>query len=468
MWILCGVWVHRDICDRFVDYAAMARRYNSRVTHWITINTARPPGTLREASAAVRKNSPSLSLRFYKGMNPYVYSKALDVIGQGGTYPMLYNDDVWIPAGVEAFGLPAEVVAQYVMSNCGEQGIEHQSIHSPNGSINYPKILELTLFNGEDPLSGRASGLKTGDMAKCTGMDQLMDAFKTQAEYFIRLTSDRLMPIYNAMELDGCGLFDSILFDDCLAQGKGLVSGARYKGVFIESHGLITVSDSLAAIKELVFNKKLLTMDTVLKALKSNFEGFGKELRLMQNAPKFGNDEPEADNMALEVYNLAFNTTRAQAERIGASFCLATHISVDGFINMGKIVGATPDGRLSGAPFSNSNNPTTGYDRNSVTALLNSMVKYYPNAVAGQVQHLKINRELFSKHRPQLEAMLQTYFDNGGSHLCISVLNKDDLLNAMKEPEKYQNIMVRIGGYSAKFVNLSRELQEDIAARTVY
>ena len=390
------------------------------------------------------------------------------MIGAGGTFPLLYNDDVNIPGLANAFHVSTAEAEQYITSNCGEYGLDHRSINSPNGSINYPKVLELTLFNGVDPVTGKAAGIQTGDFTAFRSFDELWRAFQAQAEFFIRLISDRMMPIYHAMQADGDNLFASLLFDDCLAQGRGLIAGARYICTLVETHGLITVADSLIAVKNLVFDTQTISAERMLAALRVNFVGYEREQRLMLKAPKYGNDHTAADDMAVQVYDFVGTTTQAQAERIGAHACLATHISVDIYISMGKLVGATPDGRPAGAPISNSSNPPARNDRSGVTALLNSMAKFRPTQLAGQVQHLKLTPDLFAHPSLQAQALLDGYFNQGGCQLSISVLNRQDLENALREPEKYPNLMVRVGGFSARFVTLPRELQEDIAARMLY
>lgn len=147
---------------------------------------------------------------------------------------------------------------------------------------------------------------------------------------------------------------------------------------------------------------------------------------------------------------------------------MASHISVNAYIDLGKFIAATPDGRIAGSPVTNSCNPIPGNDRSGITALLNSMSRLEPSNANGQVNHLKLSRSLFTKQRDKVEALVNAFFENGGCHLCIAVLDRNELENAMKEPEKYPNLMVRVGGFSARFVTLSREVRGDILARTLY
>ena len=326
-------------------------------------------------------------------------------------------------------------------------------------------MFEVTLNNGVDPVTNKEMGLKTGDFATFNDFEELFESFKKQAQYFVKFATDRIPYIYENIE--PC-LFLSMLMDDCISNGKGLMDGVRYKGFKVESHGLITVADSLTAIKELVFDKKLISAETLLNALKANFEGYQKELNLILDAPKYGNDNDIADAMASKVINLICSITNEQAKRLNVDYSLPTHISVDAHVYTGVHIGATADGRKAGEPITNSANPLSGNDCNGVTALLNSMLKVETNMIGGQVQHLKLNKYLFTKHSEEVKALLKTYFDNGGSYLCITVLDRGDLEEAVTQPEKYPNLMVRVGGFSARFVELPAEVQKEIVGRTLY
>jgi pyruvate-formate lyase len=412
--------------------------------------------------------SPQLSLRTYKGMNPELYKEAIETISHGSTYPFLYNDDVNISEIADAFGVSITEAEQYVMSNCGEYSIDHRSFGSPNGSVFYPKLLEITLHNGYDPVSKRQMGLETGEFKNFKTFEEFYDAFKKQVECIITIISGFSKKIYEITAANSCNLFGAMLFDGCLEKGEGLIYGAEYLGFDMENHGLINVADSMTAIKNLVFVNKVITPEKMFEALTLDFEGFVKEKRQMLEAPKYGNDDYEADNMALKLFTLVNSIIRFQAEKLGIDFCVASHISVDAFAILGLRVGATPDGRNAGKPVTNSTNPIPGNDRKGITALLNSMSRIKPGNSGGQVNHLKLSKDMFGKNRKHLDVLLHTFFENGGGHMCILALNRADLENAFREPEKYPNLMVRVGGYSARFVSLSKELQEDICARMQY
>lgn len=420
-----------------------------------------------EASSTVRAVGPQLSLRLHQGMNPALFTKALDVIGEGCVFPMLYNDDVNVPAFQQVFGVDRRESEQYLASDCGEFALDHRTIGFPDGNLITTQALELALRNGVDPASGKPMGLRTGACADFAGFDDLWTAYVRQIEHALDVVLDRFEPMYRVLDQETFAVFMALLFDDCLAQGKGLFSGARYKGLVVEIYGLINVADSLTAIQQVVFEQKRMRLDDLVRMMDADFAGYEKERHWLRNAPKYGNDHDVADDMAVKVYQHVCEAVKAHRKRLKLDYCLADLITAGGHIDLGKITGALPDGRLAGQPLANANSPSTGNDRLGPTALLNSLVKLHPSAIGGQVQYLKLDRELFTHSRDKLEALLKTYFANGGAQAMITVVNRDELENAMKEPEKHGNLIVRIGGYCARFVSLSLDYQQEIIDRTL-
>jgi pyruvate-formate lyase len=421
-----------------------------------------------EATRTVVEKPVQLSLRFHGGQDPALFDRALDVLGEGCTYPLLYNDDVNVPAVANAFGCPLAEAEQYVMSDCGEYDLANRSISSPNGSINYARLLELAIFDGVEPASNKLMGLKLGRLDQYPDFESLWKAFEAQVQFMLDHVGRRIVKIHAAAEADSPNLFCSMLFDDCLKKGKGLLAGARYVGCVYETHAIVSAADCLTAIRETVFETRQIPAQKLLEMLRANFAGYEPERRLLLDAPKFGNDDAEADRMVLRVYDMVNAATVAMAEKLGFRFSLPTHIGVNANVYLGQRTAATADGRKAGEPLSNSLNPLAGRDRNGMTALLNSMAKFRPDSVGGQVMHLKLGRDMFGKHREQLVSMLKTYFEQGGCYLCIAVMDKGELEKAMEEPEAYGNLMVRVGGFSARFVTLPREMQLEILSRTLY
>ncbi|MEZ0536467.1 pyruvate formate lyase family protein [Caldicellulosiruptoraceae bacterium PP1] len=422
-----------------------------------------------EASRTVIETEPQLSLRFYEGMNPDLMKKALDVIGEGRIYPMLYNDDVNIPAVSKAFGIDEKDAEQYLPYGCGEYNIDYKAIGSPNCSLNLLKALEVALHNGKDPLTGNIIGLQTGDINQFDTFEKLYDSYKKQVEFYIEMLAKRHKIEYEVEAKNAAFVLVSLLYDNCLEKGKSVVEGgAKYTGGIIESFGLVNTGDSLAAIKKLVYEEKKITLEQLVEALDNNFEGFDDIRKMCLETPKYGNDDDYVDFIVKDVSNHMCEHAKKQAKKINFDYFLVVNINNYYNVRLGNLTSASADGRKKGEPLANGNNPTAGRDKNGITAFLNSLTKINSDNHAGYVQNMKFSKTLFNEQRPKVEALLKTYFKKGGTQAMITVVNKGDLENAMKEPEKYQNLIVRVGGFSARFVELPKDVQIDVLNRTLY
>jgi len=416
-----------------------------------------------------RAKLPQLTLRFYEGMNPVLLDKAVALIGDGHTYPLLYNDDVLVPAVVMAHDVPQEAAEQYVPLGCGEIVLDHMGFGTPSGALNVLKALEVTLHNGVDPVTGQQLGLPTGSLKDFRSFTELMEAFKQQLAYFIEILADHEELEYAVSGQTASYLYLSMLYDDCMERGKGIFAGGiRYLGGSLESYGNVNAADSLTAIKQLVFDKKMIAPDTLLQALEKNFRGFEKERRLMVDCPKYGNDDPEADGMMVELHDFICNTIRDQRERTNLDWYLNVIINNSQNTTLGRWVGASADGRKAGAAMANANTPSGGNDKNGITAMINSIVKPSPAIHAGSVQNMRFGRDFFTSERDKFDAILGTYFKKGGSQAMITVINRGDLEKALIEPEKYQDLFVRVGGFSARYVDLPKDVQLEILSRVTY
>ncbi len=422
-----------------------------------------------EATRTVHEIEPQLSLRFHRGMNPALMEKALAVIGAGRTFPMLYNDEVNVPAVEKAFALERAEAEQYVPYGCGEYIIEHKSFGTPSGVINLLKALEVTLHNGVDPLTGKKMGLALGAFKDFESFGELWRAYQQQVEFFVEIMAEQEVLAYKIAGETAPFLYMSMLYHDCLVRGKGIFSGGiKYLGGTLETYGNTNTADSLTAIKELVYDQKVLSPEQVFAALDANFEDCARQRRLMLNAPKYGNDDERADDMLLQVHNHVCHAVRRQRQRVGLHSYLVVVINNSANTLMGHYTAASADGRLSGEPMANGNAPSGGSDRQGATAFLNSIVKPNPAIHAGAVQNMKFSRDLFTNARAKLRALLDTYFEKGGAQAMITVVNRDELERALAEPEKYQHLFVRVGGFSARFVELSRDVQLEILSRTLH
>ena len=424
-----------------------------------------------EATRRLRLNQPQLSLRFHRGQNPALMDLALTAIGEGCTFPMLYNDDVNVPAVTRAFGVSSDEAVHYLPFGCGESTLAGRAVSSPNGVVNLPKALELALRNGCDPVARRFAGPRTGDQAGFSSFDDLWHAYAAQLAHVVAPLAEHQRIEYAIAGGEAPFLFLSALTDDCLLRGQPLLSGGvRHLAATLETYGNTNAADALHAIDQLVFRERKLTLPQIVAACDADFEGppHAAVRRALLAVPKYGNDDGGADAMACRVHQHICGLTAEQAARVGLQAHLVVIINNWANVVLGSHTGATPDGRKAREAFANGNNPAPGADRHGVTAFLNSLVNLDPCLHAGAVQNMKFSRELFTRHRPKLEALLVGYWASGGTQAMITVVSPDDLAAAMVEPEKWGHLMVRVGGFSARFVDLPRGAQEEILRRTCY
>lgn len=422
-----------------------------------------------EASRRVRDIVPQLTLRCYSGMNPKVYQKALDTLGEGTTFPILYNDDVNIPAVMNSFGISEEEAQGYVPLGCGEYCIDHSHICSPNAAINLLEILLCTLRNGMENMTGNRLTPDRGNICQFRTFEDLWRAYIQNVEFYMRMTAEQVGRLYR-ITADECAMtLLSPLYDDCLKRGRALLDGGvRGLDATVELYGLVNVSDSLLAIKKLVYEEKKITPQQLLDALDADFEGYENERRMMLAVPKFGNDLDEPDAMMERVHEQASFAAMAQSGKYGLGRYLMVNINNNVNTLWGRWTPASPDGRKSGKPMSNGNNPSSGMDTSGLTAFTNSLLRARVDIHGGVVQNMKFSKEMFTDKRAELEAVLETYFKNGGAQAMPTVVGREDLEEARKHPENYTNLIVRVGGFTARYVELDDDVQLEILERTLY
>ena len=420
-----------------------------------------------EATRRLALPLPQLSLRFYPEQNPALYQAALDCLGQGRTFPMLYADAVNIPAAARAMGVSEAEATQYLPYGCGEYVLYNRSLATPSGVFNATKILNLALRGGIEPLTGEAMGPAVTPLTACTGFEAVWEAWETQLRFWIERLAEQEKIAYEVMAGEACFLFYSLLFDDCLSRGQPLLRGGlRHLGGTLESYGQINAADALTAIRHCVFEAQTVSAPTLMAALEADFVGYEAVQAALLAAPKYGNDDPEADEMAVRVHETICRITQAQAARVGLDSYLIVLINNAANVILGRQTTASADGRHAGDHLANGNNPMPGRDQAGITALLHSLVKLDPSLHAGAVQNLKLSPTLFTQERPKLEALLRTYFRRGAQAM-LTVVQAGDLEAALREPEKWGHLMVRVGGFSARFVELPPDVQQEIIQRTL-
>ena len=432
-------------------------------------NADRVSLAIMEAGLRFRELKPEFSLRMYKGLSEEVIAFAMKMLGDGMTYPLLFNDEASIRAVENTMHVSPCEAEQYGFFGCGEYVLGHRSIGTPNDIINLAKALEVTLHEGTDPIRRCPHGLNLGSPESFDTFEKLLDAYKRQVEYFTEIAARHQRLVYDTVRENGSMLMMSLLMDDCVERAKPLADGGvRYLAGTYETYGNTTVSDSLVAIREYVYERKLLTLKELVAVLDADFAGHEELRRHLLQCPKFGNDDPVADEMAGIVNTHIFETTARQAEAQGLSSYLVVMINNGANVDLGRNTLATADGRRAYTYLSNGNNPMAGMDHNGLPALLRSLASTRMDLTAGTAQNLKLSADLFRKHPDVVRDLIDTAFDMGILSLNISVMDRGEMEDAMIHPELHQNLFVRVGGFSARFVNLDKGTQADMLNRALY
>ena len=411
-----------------------------------------------EASHRLRDRIPQLTLRCDDETPTSHRQKALRMIADGCTYPILYNDKINIPAVAETFQIPHDEACDYIPYGCGEYVIYGKSFGTPSGTLNLAYLLTQLI---------RPDGCNL--LAESEDFPTFYQAYMQRLEPYVRYLAEQEKLEYEICASEAGFLFFTLLFEDCIERGRAVFDGGiRYLGGTLETYGTVNTIDSMAAIKTLVYEQKRVSAEEMAQALAANFEGYETLRHLCLTAPKYGNDLDAVDDIAVKLHEDLCRVIRSQAARVGLHTYL--NVMINNLMNttFGLATGATPDGRVAGMHLANGNNPMGGMDKNGITAVLNSLVKLRPSGHAGLVQNMKFTRDWFTAPQDLGEGILRAYFANGGAQAMITVLNRGDLERAIEEPEKYRHLLVRIGGLSARFVELEPAIQRELMSRTLY
>ncbi len=414
---------------------------------------------------------PQFTLRIDRDTDEQTWDEALDAIGAGATYPTLYNDEVNVPAVAYGMRVDEKTAEQYVPFGCTEFVIQGQSTGTPNICINLLKILTIFMNGGVDPFDGKRKdgGMEIKPLDQYKTFGEFYDGYKAFLDYFIQLSAQVQYHSYEVMNQQVSFLFNSILTSDCIGRGRALLDGGvRYLGGTNETYGNINTSDSLEAIRKLVFEEKKYTLTDINRALLANFQGYERMRKDCMACDKYGNDLDTADTMANDLYEFVARGVRDAGIAVGMQYYLIVISNNQLNTEWGNKTGASPDGRLSGMYMNPANNPQGGANKCGPTALLNSLARFDARYHGGSVQNIKFSPKLFNEHRDIIKSLFKTYFDRGGCHLMVTIVDKGTLEDAMEHPEKYPDLIVRVSGFSAVFVNLTRNIQEELLSRVLY
>jgi formate C-acetyltransferase len=416
----------------------------------------------------MRLLQPSSMVQVSKKNPDRFVDRAVKIVKTGFGQPSIFNTDAIVQELVRQ-GKSLEDARNGGASGCVESGAFGTEAYILTGYFNLVKVLEITLHKGIDPQTGKKTGCDSGDPAAFRSFEDLKEAFLLQLQHFIDIKIAGSNMIERIFSQHLPVPFLSLLIDDCISSGTDYnAGGARYNTNYIQGVGLGSITDMFAALKYHVFDRGRISMETYLKVLQDNFEGHD-ELRaaLLYDTPKYGNDDEEADLHARWVFDAFYEAVNGRKSPRGATYRI-NMLPTTSHVYFGKVTGATPDGRLAREPLSEGISPFQGMDRKGPTAVLNSALKIDHLKTGGTLLNQKFTPDFFRDERSirKVTQLIRSYFRMDGHHIQFNVVSAGTLRDAQKHPEKYQDLIVRVAGYSDYFNDLGPELQEEIIRRT--
>lgn len=416
----------------------------------------------------MRLLQPSSNIQLSQKSPDLFLKRACEIIRKGWGQPSVFNTDL-VVAELLRQGKSPEDAREGGASGCVEIGAFGKEAYILTGYFNLVKVLEVTLHNGLDPVSGKQIGISTGDPRNFTSYEELFTAFQKQLHHFVEIKIKGNQIIEQLYATVMPAPFLSLIIDDCITKGMDYnAGGARYNTNYLQGVGIGSITDSLSALKYHVFDRKNLSMDTLLSVLSDNFRGEQEVYQLLKNhTPKYGNDDDYADTIMEEVFDTFFQEVDGRPNSKGGKYCI-NMLPTTCHIYFGSVVGATPDGRKAGEPLSEGISPVQGADRKGPTAVIKSAAKMDQLKTGGTLLNQKFTPSLLEgeKGLESLTHLIRAYFKLGGHHIQFNVVKAETLREAQKNPGAYQSLIVRVAGYSDYFNNLSKTLQDEIISRT--
>lgn len=416
----------------------------------------------------MRLLQPSSMVQVSKKNPDRFLHRAIKIVKTGFGQPSIFNTDAIIQELVRQ-GKSLEDARRGGASGCVESGAFGTECYILTGYFNIPKILEITLNNGVDPLTQKQIGLSTGDPAGFTGFEELLEAFNRQLMHFINIKIKGSNIIEKLFADNLPAPFLSLFIDDCIANGKDYnAGGARYNTSYIQGVGMGTITDSLTAIRYHVFDRKTVTMQEMLDALRKNFVGY-EELHydLVYNTPKYGNDLEYADENLVKVFEMYYDAINGRPTPRGGTYRINL-LPTTCHVYFGSKMNASPDGRNAREPVSEGISPVQGADHQGPTSVINSAAKIDHIRTGGTLLNQKFTPAFFRNDDDiaKLGNLVRSYFRLDGHHIQFNVVSADTLRDAQQHPEKYRDLIVRVAGYSDYFNDLGEDLQNEIIRRT--
>ncbi|CAI1496192.1 4-hydroxyphenylacetate decarboxylase large subunit [Serratia quinivorans] len=438
--------------------------------------------TILESCGRLRSTQPNLSVRYHAGMSSDFLDACVQVIRCGFGMPAFNNDEIVIPAFIR-LGVEPQDAYDYAAIGCIETAVGGKWGYRCTGMsfINFARVLLAALEQGRDATSGKVFlpqelALSRGNFSH---FDQVLGAWDSQIRYYTRKSIEIECVVDSVLEENAHDILCSALVDDCIERGKSIKQGgAKYDWVSGLQVGIANLSNSLAAVRKLVFEQAAVGQQQLAAALANDFDGLsGEQLRqrLLNAAPKYGNDVDEVDQLLVRAYQTYidelghYHNTRFGRGPIGGTYYAGTS-SISANVPFGAATLATPDGRKAHTPLAEGASPASGTDHLGPTAVFNSLSKLPTASILGGVLlNQKLNPATLENpaDREKLMLMLRTFFEAyQGWHVQYNIVSRETLLEAKQHPDQYRDLVVRVAGYSAFFTALSPDAQDDIIART--
>ena len=457
-------------------WAGMARWHN-----WV-IGGVTPDGKdatnelsylLLEAARDCQTPHHTITLRVHDGTPEDLMLKALEVVKTGIGMPAFVGDKSYIEYLISQ-GVPLREARDYALAGCLDVNIPGKSRINAFGMFIAPLVFEITMNNGVEPRTGRQLGPRTGDFESFGSFDEFMGALKEQLAYFMGLTVEEHNILLQAQRELFPDPVHSSLMADAIKVGRDALDRTMpfENGSALNVVGMVNVADSMAAVKQLVFEERKVTKKELKAALQANWQGNGHaEIRKMcLSAPKYGNGDPYVDNIAAELYKF-WADTAITFPTIWGGTTKPTGISITAHAPGGALTGATPDGRYAGETLADGTmSPAQGRDTRGPTAVLRSAMTVDQVPFQATLLNMKFHPSALKSTEDlrKLSSLIKTYFSFGGKHVQFNVIHRETLLDAQKHPERYRDLIIRVAGYSAYFVQLTKSVQDEIIARTQY
>ena len=422
-----------------------------------------------KATEEVRTHQPGLSVRVQADCPREFLDAVTHLVSTGTGFPAIHSDSVGYQMLLNA-GYEPEDARDWNNCGCVVPHFRKTGEWTAAVNMNFGSALEYALNQGASLMTGEQMGLTEKPAAQFGTFEEVMAAFYRQ---FDNLCRHSIILTVEAQRLHKEMVprpFLSSCIEHCMESGKDLSQGgAKYNiGPVITGIGLAVTANSLAAVKKLVFEDKVCTMETLANALRANWEGYEDLRQKAKDCPKYGNDQDDVDDLAVEIANHFYREILQYKDIFGSPF-LTAFMGISNYIPMGRVLGATPDGRKHGEPSSEGVSPFVGTDTSTPLAAMRSAAKLNQEVHSGgTLLNLRLNPELVATKRGQanLGAMVQTLFSLGAFHVQFNCISSETLRDAQAHPENYKDLLVRVAGYSTQFVNLSKSMQDAIIART--